>query len=502
MGKIQIQTGTYSSSNTDMKHLVEHHLIDPSKNIDNVIQYAEKRHLMTFLTSRVSEGRYTAPGYTGKDTAKTMIKEIPEKEMIDDIAWKYQIMGRIQKSCEILGTGAVGTPTTATTTSGGFFQIRLKDNHITPGMNVIFYNGSQARCMSNPSGTAGVGYLYTFQCYPGETFSWTTWVAPQTGTKTCFGGWTSYGERSLRGYGAMFYPDTYINHMSTQRKGINISGDANTQAIRIYEYNGEKGFVYESEAQNRAAFLLEDESEKWWGKSTMKDSLGNLLSTPSMTDSETGEPIYRGDGWVEQVSGANDFESSGTDGTAVYDDFADMLIQLKKKTSGDYMNNFFYAVTGADGMENANNRISTWAKDRYHITQNITQTNEIGGADVAAGFNFNKLNVAGQQLVFCENPRMDDVEMHPRTLDNGDQVMSHTYYILDQSTLGNGRSNIEIRTRGRGNINRNFVYYVENGMTGDGKPMSSVDAKKIEMLKQNMLVVYSSKSCGIITPAE
>ena len=496
MGKIKIFAGQMTGDATSELNLINNHMIDPAGGYDTIIQYAERRQLMTFLTAGVTEGRYTAPADT--EAAKTKIGVVPEGELIGGTAWKYKIMGRIQASVEILGIAAVGTPTAGSSTTGGYFSLTLKSNVIKPGMNVSFYNGKMARVMSMPSPSN----VYNFQCYPGDTFDWATWIAPQLGTKTCFGGFTTYGERSLRGYGQVFYPDHFINHMTTQRKGITISGDANATVI-WYEYKDQKGWDYEQNMQTRAQFLLEDESQKWFGKSTMKDSLGNLLETPSMFDQETGEPIYAGDGLVEQIRGANDMDASGVTGDATYDDFSDMITTVKKK-SNVMGAKVYYCVTGSDGMQNASDVIAKFAKDQFQMTMNIDKEsmNAIGGIDVPVGYNFRKLNVAGNQICFVEHPMLDNEQKFPKRRADGKLVSSTTYYMIDATMDETGRRNIEIKAKGRGGINRNMVYYYNNGMTGEGQANSSVDAKDMQILKQNMLVIYNTKSCGIISPAD
>ena len=233
----------------------------------------------------------------------------------------------------------------------------------------------------------------------------------------------------------------------------------------------------------------------------MKDSSGNLLSTPSMSDDETGMPITAGDGLIEQISGANDVEASGTTGLAVWDDFSDLIREVKKN-SNDTGGRLFYVVTGADGIENVHNQALAQGVSAYNLTQQIVQNNKIGGASPSIGFNFQTLNIHGQTVVFVENPMMDDAAKFPRRLSNGRLAMSNTYYLVDASRDETGRPNIEIRTRGRQGVNRNMVYFYLNGMTGDGKPMTSVDAKEFQMLKENMLVMYNTSSAGIIAPPD
>jgi len=497
--KIKITHGSVSDGDAQEFHLVQNHLLDPTKNIDKVIMYAEQRHLMTLLTSGARDSRYTAPGVIpkGGDTVATKIKQIPKGEMVSSNAWSYKIMGRIQKSSEVLGTAPVGTVTTATNTKGCTFKLYLKDSYMTLGMNCVFPNGEHGRVMSRPTGYAGK-FLYTFETYPGKQFLWATWIGIQIGRKSVFGGWTTVGERSRRGYGNFHYPDRYIQHTTKQRKSISLSGDVNANEVVWYEVNQSRGFVYEAEAQMRAQFLLEDEYRLWWGESTMRDQYGNLLARASMQD-EKGDDIVAGDGWYQQVLGANDLETSGTDGAALYDDFRDMTKTLKKKKNR-ISGNSWVVVTGTDGMANAHEVASNRFTSAQPLVQMVTQTAAAGGAEPYVGYNFKKLNIAGEQLTFVENPMMDDEEKFPRRLSNGDLAKSSEYYFLDLEPDTNGRQNVEIRVRGRAGVNRNLVYLWENGMTGEGTPTSPVDAKAFHMLKENLLAVFNTRSCGLMKP--
>lgn len=496
--KIKIQTGSVSEGDAQEYHLVTNHLLDPTKNIDRVIMYAEQRHLMTLLVSGARDSRYTAPGFTpsGGDSVQTKIGPIPQAEMVSANAWSYRIMGRIQKASEILGTAAVGTPVAGSTSKGGTFKLYLRDNYLYMGMNAVFPNGKHARVMEPAIGN-GDRWLYSFECYPGDTFSWATWVAVQTGVKTVFGGYTTYGERSRRGFGNFHYPDRYIQHTTKQRKSISLSGDVNANEVIWYELGEAKGFVYEAEAQARAQFLLEDEYKCWESVSTMRDQYGNLLSRASMQD-EKGDDIVSGDGYIQQIRGANDMETSGVDGLPTYDDFKDMVTTLKKgknMLSGSQ----WIVVTGSDGMSAAHDVAASQVTNAMPIVQVVTNTQQ-GGAEPAIGFNFKKLNIGGEQLLFVENPGMDDEAKFPLRLTNGKLRKSLTFYFMDLTPDGKGRNNVELKARGRTNVNRNIVYLWKNGMTGEGTPTDPVDAKEFHMLKETLLAVYNTKTCGIMEP--
>ena len=156
-------------------------------------------------------------------------------------------------------------------------------------------------------------------------------------------------------------------------------------------------------------------------------------------------------------------------------------------------------MTGADGMERAATIIGNTAL-QMGMQWNVQQSGMTGGASFPVGFNFNRLNVSGQTMIFVENPQMDDLQKFPARLSNGKSRMSSTYYFLDMSPDNVGKPNIEIRTRGRAGINRNYVMLYKNGMTGEGAAQESIDAKEFHILKQNMLVVYNTKTCGILAP--
>lgn len=501
MAKIQVLKGTWNDDCVTDLNLTNAHAKNPNAGYDKVIMYAEKRNLMTFITAGATNGAFTVPRTT--ESYGTRIPLIPQGEMIAGNAWKHDIMGRIQISSTILGTGAVGVPTAGTTKKGGYFQLLLKDNYISPGMNVNFYNGKIARCMAHPSGGAN-GFVYRFQCYPGDTFSWNEWIAPQVGQKTCFGGFTTYGERSLRGYGRVHYPDKYINHMTIQRKGASITGDANVDEVLWYvtktkEGATVKGWIFWIEAQIRAQLTMEDEYQKKWGRSTMKDSLGNLLDTPSMIDEESGLPLYAGDGAFIQMDGVNDMDASGINGEATWDDLEDMSGELKKRSNSEG-GQLRYVITGTDGLLNVHHQALAHGHTNYLLTQVLKQEDKIGGANPTIGFNFQKINVGGDTLVFVVDPMLDDDKRFPRRLKNGKLASAMTYYFLDMSQNEEGRPNIEIRTKGRNSINRNFVYYYENGMTGDGVPTKSIDGKEFQILKQNLIAIFNTRACGVIYP--
>jgi hypothetical protein len=499
--KIKIYQGGVAPGDINDYHLVTNHLKNPDKNIDKLIMYAEKRYLMTLLVSGADNSRVAMAGFApskgGKDTVKTAIKPIPQGDMISDNAFYYRTMPRIQRGMEVIEQ--VGTATQGSSSEGGWFQLVARGDNgvptITHQMIVTFRNGKQARVMNIPRKMANNRFLYQFQCHAGDTFDFATWIGSITGQKLIFGGHTTVGERSRRGYGYFTYPDRYVQHTTKQRKSFSISGDANTNHVIWYEANGEKGFAFEAEKQLRTHMLLEDEHQKWEGISTMRDQYGNLLTSPSMYD-EDNQPIVAGDGVMRQIAGANDAQASSIFGPT-YDDFADTIRRMKKKRDieGAYP---FFCVTGDEGIERAEKIAGERAKD-MGMTWVVNQNDNIGGAEVAVGFKFRKLNIAGESVIFVENPQWNDPEKYPFKNSVGLSLQANKFVFLDMRNIDGGKKNVEILTRGREGINRNLVYHWEWGMTGgSNRPDTPVDANTFHIFKENAVVIYDTSSCGTI----
>lgn len=487
MSKIQIVEGKWDQTCTAEKDLIENEIVYPE--ISDVIQYAEQRMVSTLICSGAKDPYQTA---AGNDAVKTKIGSIPKDKLIGNSGYRYRVWGRIQKSTVI--NNQVGT-----SGSDGTFSLSMKDSYLVPGMNVFFHgNRFQARVMSAPTGSTG-NMVYQFQSVDGTVFDYSTHVAPQQGEKTCFGGYTSYGEKSLRGYSRTHYPDMFINHTTVQRKSVSISGTANSTILWINK-NGMSGWMYEELRQARVQFLLEDEHAKWWGKSTMKDANGELRAESSLRDAETGQAITQGDGIFEQLEGVNVAYGSGTNGDPTLDDIEDLMTTMKRKANM-ITGNIWYIVTGANGMRILDRELKTEATTVYNMTMNQNSSNAVGGPDVPVGFNFTKYNYNGNQVVAVEHPMFDDDERWSERKADGELVMSSSMVFLDMSTQ-NGKSNIEILGRGAYGANRTMVSGKINGMTGSAMRklgiQTPVDADENHLLKEDGIFIYRTRTCGIL----
>lgn len=316
------------------------------------------------------------------------------------------------------------------------------------------------------------------------------------------GGYSTYGEKSLRGHGRTHFPDAFIVHMTTQRKSIGISGDAASDVL-WYEYTGEngmsKGWRFEAEQQNKAAFTMENEYQKWDGKSSMKNDDGTLRTKSRLIDEETGNEIITGDGVLEQIYGGNETYGSGVNGYATGDDFADVLATIRKK-SNLLDGNVIIAVTGEDGMRNAQREMPALAgAQNVQLVQIVDQNSKPGGAEVNVGFKFMSYNVDGDQIIFVKHPMFDNSDLYTARGSDNKLLKSGQYVFLTMEV--EGRKNVEILSKGAYGIDRSMLEVYLNGLTGikiGQAAVSEEDAIVYAMLRQDLIVVYNTTTCAVL----
>lgn len=490
-GRITITTGQFTDECTATNDLIANQAVFPQ--IREMLEYANRRALTTLLVS----GVVTPYGINNEE--KTKIPEVTKKGTgIGNNAYQFRVQGRIEKPAVILSQ--VGT-----TASDGSFTLKMADRHLNKG-EVVFFHGNRfaATVMSQPRGNPSSGYLYDFQSPSGDLFVWATHVAPQSGTKTCFGGYTSYGEKSLKGYGSSKFPDMFVNHMTIQRETVSITGDA-AATVLWYSYTAadgktSKGWMLEEVSQLQAKMVIKDERAKWFGVSTMKNSDGSLRAESRQVDPETGMPIIAGDGFEEQISGGNVAYGSGVNGNPTIDDYADMMATLEVQ-SDRVSGLLFVGVTGTYGYKNFQQEaVNLAGNQNIQFMDNITQDGKAGGAAVSVGYNFTKVNMNGNTLIMVKHPMFDDNYMFTERNANGELKMSNTVFIMN---LGEGANkNMEILHKAANGISRAKVEAKLNGLTGAGETtLTEEDAMKFAVLKQDMLVVYNTQTCGVIYPS-
>lgn len=491
-GKIQVKKGKWALSCTTDADLVANQAKHPS--IRKMLEYSDKRMVTTLLVSG-AVGPYGVKNVPTKFGSLSNGAGKGKGKMIGDYAYQFDVMGRIQRPSTIRQQSGAST-------AQGEFELYMGDNYLYPGMIALFNGqGFQARVMAMPTGSNG-SYLYRFQSISGEVFDWSTHVAAQGSITTCMGVYSSYSEGSKRGYSRNHFPDTFINHTTIQRKTQKITGTAASNVLWLEYTNKEgrksRGWMFEAIRQGNAQLAMEDEFAKLHGISSMKSTVdGSLLNESRLGDDETGFPIIMGDGVIEQIAGGNESFGSGVNGEATLDDFTDMMTTLEKKSNSLGEINWV-CVTGTDGYANAQIQMQALAASQnVVISQEVTQTGAIGGANVNVGFNYQSFNINGNQITFVKHPMWDDESRFTARGADGKILQSSMYLFL---AMGSDMDqNFEILTKGANGVSRGNVTTYINGMSGD--PMmiqSEEDLIKHATLKEDMAIIYNTTCCGII----
>lgn len=493
-GQIQVRQGLFSQDTcTTENDLIANQAVKPA--IRNMLEMKNKRFLMTMLTSGAIKKAQGGQSYFVDESTRTktaVLSPAKEDKGIGNNAYRFDIIGRIEKSAAILRQqGASG--------ADGTFSLIMQDQTLYPSHVVRFSSGYVARVQGYPTGSSSSGWLYNFKSINGTVFVFTTHVGT---IKTCFPMYTANSEGSLRGDSRDKKPDSFINHMTIQRKTCAITGGAQSDVL-WYEYaDGEKiGWLYWKLAQARSVMAMEKERQAWWGVSSMKNADGSLRTESSLgTDPETGLPIQTGDGYEEQVSGTNTLIGSGTNGEATEDDFEDIMKSMQ--INSNMVDGITWVcVTGTDGFANAQRKMQNLAANQnIQLVQIVGQTSEAGGASVDVGFNYQSFNINGNKVMFIIHPMMDDAELFPARGNDGRLLQSSNYYFIGLST--SERPTMEILCKEANGIKRDFVEAELLGLTGKGGLVQSeVDVNKYAMLSETMFNVYNTQLCGIIYKA-
>jgi len=477
--KIKITTGAYNDACTTVDNLTENQMTMPV--IRDVLEVAERRMLSTLIVS----GPVDQTGVF-KSPKQTKIGQVPDGGTIGSNEYRYRIMGRIQRAAVIVGQ-------LGSSASDGTFTLQLQDNLFYPGMIVRFYDGTQARVQDGPTGSYG-NYIYFFKTIDASTLDYATSVAAQPGQLTCFGGGTAYGEGSITSADHGWFPDTYVGHLTIQRKTHRMTGDALSQVTWIKNENGDGGWYFTSERQAKDRFMLENEYMKWDMVSTMRDSVGNLLPRSSMTDN-LGNQVIAGDGVIPQVDGANNMTPSGASGYPTVDDYQDMMTMLEKN-SDDLFDNHWFVVTGTDGFANDQITLADYFVNNLGGRNNNDATTE----EIQVGNYFSTFNFGGNSLTLVKNPQWDDVQRYPQRGADGKLCRSGMHLFLNAGLNAEGKKNVEIMAKGANGANRSMISNYFNGMSGmSGKPViSTVDGISLEMLKHDGIFVYKTAACGLM----
>lgn len=483
-GPIVAKRGTYSDSTcTTQYDLVRNQATKPVYR--NFLERRDGRYLMTLLTS----GAMGPSGYNNVPTKTGIVDGIKiksESKGIGNIAYRWDVLGRIEKKATVVSQ--VGS-----SDASGSFTLKMLDTYLYKNQVVRFPSGRRAITLSQGTGSSASGFLYNFQMLDGTAFVFAT----DCSIKSCFPEYTAYSEGSLKSDSRDKHPDTLMNHMTTQRQTISMTGSAQSDVL-WYEYaDGAKvGWMWWKVNQGKAQFAMQNERHKKFGVSSMKGSDGSLLTTSTAgNDPDTGLPIIIGDGVEEQISASNVFVGSGTNGECTIDDFTNAMTAMEI-SSNQVGNITWVAITGTPGFVNAQQQMTNLAGNQNAQVMQM----ETAGSEIGVGYTFTNFSFAGNKMWFIKDPMFDDVDYFPETGNDGKSLMANSYMILGINT--SDKPTMEIICKEANGIKRDYVEAEYIGLTGQkGLVQSEADATKVALLKEDMVCVYNPSLMAMLYKA-
>lgn len=404
-----------------------------------------------------------------------------KEELIGDNAFKWAILGRLNRPSTCTGTTAgngVGNTT---------FTVEFVENFLNANDVVRFKDGTQAIVIGDLA-VSGGGYTATLKLQTNSTTA--TFAAANAvigETANTIG--SNFPEGSDKGYENHVYPDWYVNYLTTARKAKSITGSALTDITWI-ENNGQRLWFFTDQNIVMEEYLYQLELSRWYGRSTMDMNGAGLV-----TDVD-GKTLVAGDGMLAQIDSANvDTYTGSLSEDIILDFIANLSLNTGKKNSS------WMVFTGTAG------RVAFHRAMRDLIFQGDAMIYDIdAGRDIQIGVNYNVYYALGHKITLVHNPLFDDQNLHT-DIDptSGYPKESYRMVFMDMGVT-NGVSNVEVKVKGAGGVDRGMIVKYIPGMVNpfDQKSMVSSNAKDgftCEVLSESGLVVRNPLSCGQLLKA-
>ena len=456
---MRFNTGTYSKDTIENNSLVTNLLKYPE------ISKALIRQFPQYSLTYFLEG-------TGR---------FAKEELIGDNAFKWAILGRLNRPSTCTGVGA-GTGVGNTT-----FTVEFVENYLNPNDIVRFKSGTQAIVIGDLV-VSGGGFTATLKL---QTNSITAVfaAADRTAGFTANTAGSSFPEGSDKGFENHVYPDWYVNYLTTSRKSKSITGSALTDITWI-ENNGQRLWFFTDQNMVMEEYLYQLELSRWYGRSTMDANGGGLVTDVS------GKTLVSGDGMLAQIDSANvDTYTGNLSEDIILDFIANLSLNTGKK------DNSWMVFTGTAG------RVAFHRAMRDLIFQGDAMIYDIdAGRDISIGVNYNVYYALGHKITLVHNPLFDDPNLHT-DIDpqSGYPKESYRMVFMDMGVT-NGIANVEVKVKGAGGVDRGMIVKYIPGMVNpfDQKSMVSSNAKDgftCEVLSESGLIVRNPLSCGQLLKA-
>ena len=447
---MNISKGTYDSSTIESNALVTNLLKYPEISKTLIRQYPQ--YSLTYFTE--GTGRWAKEALIGHNK------------------FEWFIQGRLNRPSTLVNA------LSATVAAGVQFTFTVQEDYLNPNDVVRFEDGAQAIILSGPVAN-GANYDYT-AVHQGGSASVTQASAALSKVGTIG---SAFPEGSKQGFENHVYPDKYVNYLTTFRKAKTVTGSALTDITWI-ENNGQRLWYFTDMDNVMNEFLYQKELAFWYGKSTM-DSAGNNYA----------QGIVTGDGLLSQIAGANSSNYGGM--TLTEKQLTQFLADLQYNSGNK--NGRWMVFTGTGGRLAFHEAMKEFVKSGSSLVYDVDQ-----GRDLKVGVNYTSYVALGMEIMLVHCPLFDDPNLHsdldPTT---GFPKESFRMCFLDMGVT-NGVSNIEVKTKGAGGIDRGMIVKYLPGMVNpfDQKSMmatSAYDGFQMEMLSESGIIVRNPLSCGQLT---
>tara|TARA_R100001440_G_scaffold34950_2_gene53963 strand:- start:1100 stop:2665 length:1566 start_codon:yes stop_codon:yes gene_type:complete len=304
------------------------------------------------------------------------------------------------------------------------------------------------------------------------------------------------------------YPSTHVNYLTTMRKKCSVTGKDITDVTWI-ENNGQRVWYFTKEQMMMDEYMYQQELQRWYGRTSVTDSTiqrPNAYSTSSLGESGgQASSIVTGDGLLAQIDSSN--QATYTMGNLTEDIITEFLAKLSLNAT-NAEGNEYVVMTGTEGRLAFHRAM----KDLIIAPAGAHTGGSMSGVsgDVDLGANFTSYTAMGNKLTMAYCPVFDDFNLHSQGggLNSfGDTRLKESakMVFLDFGRTS-GVSNIELITKGAGNVNRSFIKKYIAGMINpyDQKSMMAANADdkfEAHLLSESGIIVRNPLSCGILSVA-